>query len=160
MIIQDVEKFKKWLLTNGAEILPPTNQWEVVRFKGSEVGVVYTSGKTSNMYTAEAVSAYVRNKKWDGRPINIGRKNDYKKEKVALLKRDGCKCFLCQEELGDDITVEHLIPLVSGGKNLLSNMVLAHEKCNHELGVKPLNEKVNMVIEYRLKYVTFCNQIQ
>lgn len=35
--------------------------------------------------------------------------------------------------MGDDITVEHLIALSCGGKNDLSNMVLAHQKCNQEV---------------------------
>lgn len=147
----DAEKFKKWLVENGADVLPPTNEYELVRFKGKEVGVLYKSKKTSNMYTANAISCFIRGKKWDSKPVNVGRKNTYVKEKVALLGRDGDNCFLCGLPLQGDITLEHLIPLVAGGKNNLSNMVLVHEKCNQELGTKPIYQKVQMAIECRIK---------
>lgn len=153
----DVDKFKKWLAEQGAEIMPPTNQWELVRFKGKEVGVLYTSGKVSNTFTAEAISCFIRGKKWDGKPVNVGRKQSYVKEKVKLLGRDGSNCFLCNTELGTDITVEHLIPLVSGGKNDLSNMVLCHEACNRLLGVKPVYQKVQMAVHNRL--INKCQSI-
>lgn len=146
----DNEKFIKWLTERGAEILPVTNEYEAVRFKGKEFGVLYTSGKTSNVYTAEAISCFIRNKKWNGGPVNIGRNKTYVKEKVALLGRDGDDCFVCGMPLFTDITVEHLMPLVSGGKNTLANMVLAHEKCNAELGAKPLHEKVKLIIQKRI----------
>lgn len=147
----DKVKFENWLTKNGAEILPPTNEFELVRFKGKEIGVLYKSGKTSNLFTADAISCFIRNKKWEGKPVNVGRKDSYKKEKVKLLERDGDKCFLCDEDLGEDITLEHLLPLVSGGPNTLANMVLVHDECNRKLGVKPLHEKVKMAIDGRVK---------
>lgn len=150
----DVDKFKAWLIQNGAEVLPTTNEYESVRFKGKEVGVLYSSGKTSNLYTANAISCFIRSKKWDGKPVNIGRKKTYVKEKVALLGRDGDNCFLCGQPLLTDITVEHLLPLVAGGKNTLANMVLVHEQCNFELGTKSIYQKVQMAIEKRLKLLT------
>lgn len=36
----------------------------------------------------------LNNEKWDGKPIKTGRKNTYKKEKIALRERDGCNCIL------------------------------------------------------------------
>lgn len=147
----DIYKFQSWLTSNGAEIIPITNEHEAIRFKGREIGVLYTSGKTSNMYTATAISCFIRNKKWDGKPVNVGRKQSYIKEKAKLLERDGDKCFFCDEPLGEDITVEHLIALVSGGTNSLANMVLAHENCNYQLGSLPIYAKVKMAIEGRLK---------
>lgn len=38
----DVEKFKIWLAQRGCEILPPTNQYEILRFKGKETGCCIT----------------------------------------------------------------------------------------------------------------------
>lgn len=145
----DAAKFSTWLTHRGAEIVPVTNEHEAVRFKGKEVGVLYKSGKVSNTYTAEALSCFIRNKKWDGRPVNIGRQKTYVKEKVTLLGRDGDNCFCCGLPMNGDITLEHLIPLVSGGKNALSNMVLVHEKCNKDLGVLPLHQKINLIVEKR-----------
>lgn len=144
-------KFEKWLRANGAEILPTKNEYEDVRFKGTEVGIKYLSGKFSNDYAKNAYLCYKHNKKWNGKPISTGRKKTYLKEKKELFKRDGENCFYCGLELKEDVTLEHLIPLTQGGKNNLSNMVLAHEKCNNEQGNKSLYEKVKIAIENRLK---------
>lgn len=147
----DLQKFRSWLQSNGATILPQTNEFELIRFKGSEVGVIYKSGKYSGEYAKNTVDCFNKGNKWSGRPISYGRSSAYKKEKVRLIKRDGTCCFLCGLELGDDITVEHLIALVAGGKNDISNMVLTHYECNQELNTKPVYEKVQMAIEKRLK---------
>ena len=158
--IKMYEKFKLWLQQNGAEILPCTNEFELIRFKGSEVGVKYKSGKYSNQYAQNSFVCFASGKKWDGRPINVGRKTTYKKEKELLIKRDGCQCFYCGNPLLDDITLEHLISLTSGGLNNLSNMVLAHESCNNFMGHKPLVEKVNYALRIRMeKLKTSINEI-
>ena len=149
----DLEKFKKWLQQNGAEILPATNQYEIIRFKGKETGVIYSSGKTSNSYANQAVICFLNGKKWDGFPISTGRKTTYNKFKIPLIKRDGTACFYCGELLENDITVEHLIPLTSGGKNILSNMVLAHRECNNKQGHRSLVEKVCSAIKYRVEKI-------
>jgi len=147
----DIEKFKKWLEGYGCEILPPTNEYELIRWKGAEVGVLYSSGKSSNNYASKAFLSYCHNGKWDGGPIKTGRQNTYKKQKAKLLVRDGSKCFLCHTELGDDITVDHLIPLVQGGKNELSNMVLMHEQCNFDCGHKTVVEKVRVSVDNKIR---------
>lgn len=154
------DKFKNWLKQNGAEILPCTNEYEEVRFKGSEVGVMYKSGKFSNKYAEKAYNCFILKNKWDGRPLNIGRSNSYKKQKRELLIRDGKCCFYCGKPLLDDITLEHLIPLTAGGLNLLSNMVLAHEYCNSIMGFEALSDKVNYALKMRMeKLITNMNKI-
>lgn len=145
----DVDKFRSWLQKEGAEILPNTNEYEAIRFKGREVGVLYKSGKTSNKYTNDTIKCFKANIPWSGKPVNIGRKTTYRKEKIKLLNRDGDKCFLCGKSLGNDITLEHLVALSCGGSNRLSNMVLTHGHCNKLLSNKPLNEKVGMAIKMR-----------
>ncbi len=149
-----IEKFKKWLVCRGVEIMPTTNEYESLRFKGREVGVLYKSGKTNNAFTAMAITCFIRNKKWDGAPINIGRKQSYKSEKAKLLNRDGSDCFYCDLPMNDDITLEHLIALSSGGKNALSNMVLCHEACNLKMNNLPISEKVRFAITNRIKNQT------
>ena len=146
----NIDNFRDWLILQGAEILPKTNEYESLRFKGKEVGVVYTSGKTSNKYTLTAVTCFLKKKVWNGKPVNVGRKPGYRKEKIKLLERDGSNCFYCGKPLNEDITLEHLLALVSGGKNILSNMVLCHEKCNQEAGILTIVEKVKMAIKLRL----------
>jgi hypothetical protein len=153
--IKDIQYFSKWLQDRGCEILPTTNEYEVLRFRGKETGVFYTSGKTSNKYANNAYIAFKSNKKWDGGPVSVGRCSSYKKEKQILLVRDGFDCFLCGKPLGEDITIEHLIALSSGGKNVLANMVLMHQKCNSEVGNKPISEKVKMAILKRIQLNNF-----
>ena len=150
----DIEKFEKWLKDMGAEILPATNIYEALRFQGSEIGVVYKTGKVANPYTAHAIDCFERKKEWNGKPINVGRNGSYRKEKEKLLKRDGCNCFYCGLPLGEDITLEHLIALSSGGKNTLANEVLAHEKCNWKVRNLPINEKINIAITNRVSLLT------
>jgi hypothetical protein len=143
------KKFKDWLKANGAEILPLTNEYETLRFRGKEVGIFYQSGKTNGSYAKNALWCFKHNESWDGRPISTGRKPSYRKEKRLLLQRDGSNCFYCGKPLNEDITLEHLIPLAQGGLNKLSNMVLAHEACNQEAGHKTIVEKVNAAIAKR-----------
>ena len=149
--MQNIDNFKKWLINQGAEILLNTNEYELLRFKGNETGIIYKSGKTSNEYTRTALKCFAGGKSWNGRPINHGRKTTYKKEKTKLLKRDGVNCFYCGEWLREDITIEHLISLSSGGKNILSNMVLSHEQCNQDAGNLTIIEKVKRAIKLRTK---------
>lgn len=139
-------RFKWWLVREGIEILPNTNEYEAVRFKGKATGVIYKSGKTSGQYAQSAIKAFQSGKKWNGRPVSTGRKNNYRKEKVKLLERDGSNCFYCHKPLEEDITVEHLLSLTAKGPNTLGNMVLAHEQCNKEAGNKTIAEKVRISI--------------
>lgn len=147
-------KFKNWLQQQGCEILPNTNEHEAIRFKGSEFGVKYKSGRFSGEYAKKAYICFQSGSKWDGGPISTGRKNTYIKEKKALIKRDGTACFYCGLLMGDDITLEHLIPLTAGGKNNLSNMVLAHDACNNKMGFKPLVDKINYALKTRVELLT------
>ena len=60
----DIQGFKIWLTKNGCEILAPTNQYEAVRFKGKFVGVMYTSGRFSSPYAANAYDCFVFKMRW------------------------------------------------------------------------------------------------
>ena len=108
-------KFKNWLQKLGAEILPNTNEYERIRFKGREVGVLYTSGKTSGSYADDAIACFNHGRLWQGGPVKTGRLKKYTKQKIALLERDGSDCFLCGLPLEDDMTLEHLIALNNAG---------------------------------------------
>lgn len=147
-----LEAFKKWIQANGGVILPNTNQYELIRFKGLSVGIVYISGKTSGTYTDSAIDSWRRGKSWDNAPISTKRKSGgYKKYHNGLVERDGRICMICGDLLMHDITVEHLQPLTAGGKNSIENMVLAHEKCNQKLSNLSLVEKLKLIVEARIK---------
>lgn len=57
-----------------------------------------------------------------------------------LITRDerralqGDLCFLCRLPLGDDVTLDHVIPLAHGGTEHYRNKVLAHGACNNAKG--------------------------
>lgn len=144
-------KFENWLLENGAQILPPTNQYEKLRFKGEVTCVIYKSGKISGKECVDAIHDYKRGRIWRDKKLPIKRNSGYSKEKKQLIKRDGTKCFYCNKELEEDITLEHLIPLSAKGPNILQNMVLAHSECNNNMGSKTLIEKINYKLCFKEK---------
>lgn len=56
-----------------------------------------------------------------------------RREFVALIRqRDGDCCVHCGGALGEDATLEHVVPRSRGGENTLSNLALAHGKCNEQ----------------------------
>lgn len=137
---------KAWLSAAGAEILAPTNEWEMARFKaGGVTGIVYCNsvGRVKLQGPAQqAVMAFLSGQRWSA-GVAVPRKR-MKSDFTALVKRDGDACFLCRQPLGDDITVEHLVPVAHGGPNHISNKVLAHAACNLRMGHLSAMEKINM----------------
>lgn len=147
----ELQRFTNYLTGEGGIILPPTNEYEALRFRGDQVGVLYKSGKAANPYTRQAINDWKGNKKWTGRPISTGRLTTYTKQKRYIFKRDGSKCFYCHKELGQDITLEHLEDLKRGGRNVLSNMVLAHDKCNGAADKLDLVQKIKLAIKNKVE---------
>lgn len=149
--MSDLSKFTKELVAAGAEILAPTNPYEELRFRTRlGVGVIYRSrkGRTWNA-EAELAREHLAAKKGSLAPVEVkGRRKD-KGTVNALLKRDGDDCFFCGTELGDDITVEHLVAIAHGGPNHISNLFLAHRQCNFNAGHLSAPEKVDRAIQLR-----------
>ena len=56
--------------------------------------------------------------------------------KFLLLFKYGKRCGICGKRIKrcSDVTIDHIIPLARGGKNVLMNYQLAHEFCNIEKG--------------------------
>lgn len=54
--------------------------------------------------------------------------------KIAISERDGYGCRNCGTK--DDMTIDHIIPLIKGGKNVLSNLQLLCRSCNSKKGTK------------------------
>lgn len=66
---------------------------------------------------------------------------DWKRKRCSILNRDGNKCWICNEELGEIVpnhdlapSIDHIIPQSKGGSNEIENLKLAHRKCNSERG--------------------------
>jgi hypothetical protein len=146
-----ITEFKRKLKEAGAEILGPTNPYEVLRFRSSKgVGVVYT-GRRGESWNAEAVAAreHLEAGKGSLAPVEVrGRRKD-KSTVAALLERDGDGCFFCGGPLEGDITVEHLVAVAHGGPNHVSNLFLAHGECNRAAGHLSAPEKIAMAIKGR-----------
>lgn len=51
-----------------------------------------------------------------------------------LFARDGAKCAICDLSLGDDVTLDHIVPRLHGGITHSSNLRLAHKACNEKRG--------------------------
>lgn len=67
--------------------------------------------------------------------------------KLELLLRDGRRCAICGRKIKklDDLTVDHIVPLAKGGKNVLENYQLAHKACNEAKGSMLPKEHVKML---------------
>lgn len=147
-------KFEAWLVSRGSEIRPPSNRYEVARFTTPEgVGVIYQNGKgiiTSAIGGAEeAWGAWKKNAEW--RAVEcVSRQSRQRRNRIAaLVERDGDACFFCGQPLGDDITIEHLVPIAHGGTNHQSNLALAHEACNQRADHLSVAGKVRLRDEMR-----------
>jgi 5-methylcytosine-specific restriction endonuclease McrA len=80
--------------------------------------------------------------------------------KEALFKEQAGNCALCGQPLLtiSQGQVDHLKPTIQGGSNELSNLVLAHPKCNQEKHGKSFPEYVAWRERVGLPVSTFCNQ--
>ena len=151
MSSEELERFKKWLEDQGGEILPPTNEYELLRFKGEKTGVIYTSGKTSGHYANNTINNFIHGAPWAGR-AKKSKRIQYGKYVPAIIKRDGKNCFYCNEEVSeDDRSVDHLQPLSKSGRNMLQNMVLMHKECDEKLGNADLPTKIKLIIQKQSK---------
>lgn len=147
------KKFVTWLNKMGAEVLDPTNPYEVIRFRTQNgVSVIYT-GKKGITFTGEAREAYIAfdaGKKW--KAIDRKRKN-LRAKKARLAARDGKACFIHGEKMNfDDLTIEHLLSFSHGGSDNENNLCLACEPCQKALGNLPITKKIRIIAEKRKEF--------
>lgn len=57
-----------------------------------------------------------------------------------LRERDGRRCFYCHVPLAAEFHLDHVRPLIKGGKDDPSNLVLACLQCNQEKHNKTIEE--------------------
>lgn len=147
---RDVDRFRRWLADQGAEILLPTNRYELLRFRArGVVSVVYcnAAGRVSACtgYAEEAMRAWRAGRRWRAGPPKYRKPVRVRSVIVCtLLERDGDRCFYCGHPLGDDLTIEHVLARAFGGRNHLANLVLAHHACNQRAENLPIAEKVRL----------------
>lgn len=163
----DTPAFASWLAANGAEIGIPTNQYEVIRYKAHAGGrnratthIVYAKENGLLTFTGASQMHYLSF--IDDLPMRCGREQTGKgqptgafsravKARAKLLERDGPNCWYCGTAMGDDMTLEHLIPKAKGGVNNLVNCALAHQRCNVAAAALPLADKMALRIKLRGK---------
>ena len=150
--LEKVEKFKTWLVKQGAIVLAPTKQHEVVRFKtGGGISTIYRKGNEF-CFVGEAHKAYnkfLKGEKW--RTVRRKRKQ-LRDIKPKLAARDGKKCFACGEKLPfDKLTIEHLLNFSHGGNDHQSNLALVCKECGELLGNKPITKKIEVIQKIREK---------
>jgi hypothetical protein len=148
MAIKDCNTFEKWLIKQGAEVLAPTNPYELARFRAmSATHIVYSNAKgkiSANGFARLCYDTFLKNGTLDMGIVKFKRNNTSTK-KAALLRRDGRDCFYCGLEMpNEDITAEHLIARDKGGPNKLENMALAHKRCNGKADNLPFMEKIKL----------------
>lgn len=141
-------RFEAFLTERGAQIMQPTNEWEVLRFKTSHgTSIIYCNLKGGLTMTGESVAAwnaFERNGPWRASPATKRQKNTEGYMR-AILKRDGDICFYrFKATSNDDRSIEHLVARAHGGPNHLSNMVLAHRHCNANAGHLSAMEKIRL----------------
>ena len=141
------KSFEDWIVQNGGEVLDPTSQWELVRYKTPHDGlcVVYQNAKGGIKFNGVTKEHY--NLFTNGRPIIIHKRSSIAKVKKsirqALSERDGACCWYCQIGADEtDMTLEHVVGINSGGPNHMNNYALACEPCNRVVGDLPVVEKV------------------
>lgn len=152
-------KFAKFLKSRGSDILPTTNPFELARFTtDGSVGIVYKSTKgeiRKSGWTKSAREAFIAYKTnsstWraSSPTPRSSCKDRSAKIRRTLRQRDGDFCFFCGQPLGNNATIEHLIPLSAGGPDTLQNMVLAHRECNNQAGSMTVTEKIALRDEKR-----------
>ncbi|PRC92624.1 HNH endonuclease [Solimicrobium silvestre] len=141
-----LDQFRNWLSANGAELLQPTNEYELVRFRaGDKTGIIYWNTKGGSSFVQPALEAWEAFKgahSWRAAPATTRRK----KSSVtlqAVRARDGSHCFYCLSPvLVEDESEEHLVSITHGGPNHISNIFLAHKLCNARAGNLSAPEKI------------------
>ena len=134
-----VGKFKKFLVNCGGQLLHETSEYEVIRLQ-TDKGVEILYRKQSGLLTwpKELVKAYMAYKsggkvKWRASTKKkVSRKRGYVILQT-IFKRDGKKCWFCDQPLTlETATVEHLLNVSNGGNNHLNNLTVACSPCNQK----------------------------
>lgn len=146
--------FEAWLIERGSQIKQPTNPYEVMRFSGpkNECIVYRKANDTISSWengADKAFRAFLDCTEW--RATSRG-KRDRKTINLllSLAERDGWNCCYCPALLDiETATIEHFVPVTSGGSSHMANLSLACEPCNKEAGHLPVRAKIEMAVRKR-----------
>lgn len=147
---RNADAFKNWLTERGAEVMSPTNEWELIRFRdGSVTSVVYfrKSGEVTFTGSSRAAwDAFKSGNHWRSATPKTKRSGSKKRRAryiETIRQRDGDLCFFCAQYVSEeDESVEHLVEVTAGGPDVLANMFLAHTDCNNRARNLSAAEKI------------------
>lgn len=157
---KEIKKFEEFVAEAGAQVLPITNEWELLRFKCVQgTGIIYQDKRGSWTNVGAAIQAwecFKSGKVWHA--VKIDKRTKLSIQMDKIINRDGNKCFYCGEEFGEfnkdkllNPSLEHLLSIADGGSNHLKNLVLAHVKCNQMAGSMAIIEKIFLREKLRCK---------
>lgn len=146
---------KDYLVKSGCELSETTNQWEIARFIANGIICVIYRNQKGQYAFSDKIASRIFHSWSNGKPFklpNIKRQVVGKILKAQLIRRDGLTCFYSGVEMKEEeATIEHLIPVCRGGKNILENLVLCTEKENQKMGNKSLIQKIKYRDQNRKK---------
>jgi len=156
--VDDFEKrrtvFEAWLLERGSSIKQPTNPYEVSRFTGPKSEcVVYRKANNTISHWANgadaAYRAFLDGTAWRG--ASRGTRDPKTANLIlSLAERDGWACCYCCTLLDMEMaTIEHFVPVTSGGTSHMAILALGCGPCNKEAGHLPVRAKIEMAIRKR-----------
>jgi hypothetical protein len=156
MVAFKLDTFKRWLVSHGAIIEAPTNEWELLRVATCDGTFIAYRNKKGVETWPDGLMA-IRDAFLASRDISLS--PDLKARKRLrhtideIAGRDGLWCFFC--EIGflspdsNEITIEHLVPHSLGGPNHIANLVISCEPCNRAVGNMSVAEKARFRDEKR-----------
>lgn len=72
----------------------------------------------------------------DTNPELIQMRTEARKHRWALYDQQRGNCYHCGKALGKSFEIDHIVPLIKGGTNDLSNLCVCHGRCNRKKGAK------------------------
>lgn len=155
----EIDLFKEWVVSRGAEVLVATNAYEIARFRGHIEGVpnithiIYVNAKGVMNFQNGALAAWTAFRARDPnfrmmKRTKVNRMNPKRRSTITktLITRDGDACFYCGATFSAELprTKEHLVAQTHGGPDHLSNVFLSCEPCNSEAGHLSAPEKIRL----------------
>ena len=147
-----MQRFIVWLQERGAEVLSPTNEYEVARWRANGItSVVYRNKRGSvSAFHGEGRKAYRAWQQGGRYEIGSTRRRKLPAQLQSVLDRDGPNCFFCGKPTDEEtLALEHLVPLSAGGPNHTANLAISHARCNQLAGSMSAVEKVKLRDELR-----------
>jgi len=145
----ELQRFKDWIVARGAELLAPTNPYEIVRYRNNgATAIIYENKKGRRSFTGGSESAWAAFK--EGKDFRFAKRTTSqggRKRAVivrTLIERDGARCFYCMDPFSDELppTKEHLVARTAGGPDHIANLFLSCGPCNCEVGHRSAAEKI------------------